>query len=153
MGDTGIISVINDLLIDNIELTIKGKAKKKKSNYIYEREFGSLEEFNNRNKSLKEYKYYIAYGSNLSLAQMDYRCPNSKYEGITYLDNYRLEFRDKFANVVKDNNYRVPVVIYRITSRDEKSLDSYEKDYYKRYIEVPVLGEEKIIKGLYNERE
>jgi hypothetical protein len=36
---------------------------------------------------------YLAYGSNLNLEQMAYRCPNAKALGGTKLNGYRLLFR------------------------------------------------------------
>jgi len=38
-------------------------------------------------------KYYLAYGSNLNLEQMAYRCPTAKPVGVTTLKNYQLLFR------------------------------------------------------------
>lgn len=36
---------------------------------------------------------YLAYGSNLNLAQMRYRCPTAKVVGYTYLPDRKLVFR------------------------------------------------------------
>ena len=38
-------------------------------------------------------KYYLAYGSNLNLEQMKYRCPNAKKAGAYLLKDWALEFR------------------------------------------------------------
>ena len=38
-------------------------------------------------------KYYIAYGSNLNIKQMGYRCPTAKKLYTAELEGYRLEFR------------------------------------------------------------
>lgn len=35
-------------------------------------------------------KYYLAYGSNLSMAQMAQRCPDAVYVGTAELKDYRL---------------------------------------------------------------
>lgn len=100
-----------------IKLNIKGS--KKKLDYKYEKEYNSVEEFNNRNKELEDYRYYIAYGSNMSLAQMGLRCKDSRYYGLGYLENYRLEFRDKYSNVKINESTRVPVVVYKISKEDK----------------------------------
>mgnify|MGYP002508533176 CR=1 FL=1 len=36
---------------------------------------------------------YFAYGSNINLGQMDYRCPDASVVGPVFLDNYELLFR------------------------------------------------------------
>ena len=38
-------------------------------------------------------RYYAAYGSNLSLEQMAYRCPQAKMVGTGTLEHYELQFR------------------------------------------------------------
>ena len=38
-------------------------------------------------------RLYIAYGSNINLEQMAYRCPNSKIVSKEMLKGYELEFR------------------------------------------------------------
>ena len=37
--------------------------------------------------------YYVAYGSNLNLRQMRYRCPTAKLCGTGQLKNYELQFK------------------------------------------------------------
>lgn len=38
-------------------------------------------------------KLYIAYGSNLNLGQMNYRCPTAKLYGTGVIENYELQFK------------------------------------------------------------
>ena len=38
-------------------------------------------------------KLYFAYGSNINLEQMEYRCPAAKAVGPVILENYELLFR------------------------------------------------------------
>ena len=38
-------------------------------------------------------KLYFAYGSNINLEQMDYRCPDATVVGPVVLENYELLFR------------------------------------------------------------
>lgn len=70
---------------------------------------------------------YIAYGSNMVQEQMAYRCPDAKLIGTGYIAGARLEFC-LHATVEKtgDMRNRVPVAVWEINARDEKSLDRYE---------------------------
>lgn len=46
-------------------------------------------------------KLYFAYGSNINLEQMDYRCPDATVVGPVVLENYELLFRrGGFATIV-----------------------------------------------------
>lgn len=70
-------------------------------------------------------KLYIAYGSNLNLAQMARRCPNSKVIGIGELKDYQLTFR-RVATIEPQPGAVTPVGVWEITPADEKALDYYE---------------------------
>lgn len=76
-------------------------------------------------------KLYVAYGSNLHLQQMAYRCPEAKVYGTGVLKNYSLTFwgswyRNGVATVLPDADTDVPVAVWKISSRDEENLDRYE---------------------------
>jgi len=74
-------------------------------------------------------KLYIAYGSNLNIEQMKFRCPYAVPLGTTVIDGYRLMFRggsNAVATVEPMENRLVPVLIWEITPRDEEALDRYE---------------------------
>ena len=90
-----------------------------------------------------EYKrLYIAYGSNINLEQMAYRCPNSKIIGTDKLPGYELEFRG-VATIVPKEGSEVPVLLWEIDQRDELSLDRYEgfpRMYRKELFEIEVDG-------------
>lgn len=45
-------------------------------------------------------RYYIAYGSNLSIEQMKYRTPDAEIAGTGVLEGWRLLFR-QFATIEK----------------------------------------------------
>ena len=83
-------------------------------------------------------KYYIAYGSNLSVAQMAFRCPDAKVVGRGVLQDWKLEFRIH-ATIKPCVGSSVPVLVWQISDEDEKSLDRYE-GFPKYYIkdEIPV---------------
>lgn len=93
----------------------------------------------------KPNKYYLAYGSNLSLERMKSRCPNAVPFGITMIPGYRLLFKKSksgsYATVEQDANCSVPALVYKISEYDETLLNRYEgfpKYYYKRYFTLPV---------------
>lgn len=75
-------------------------------------------------------RLYIAYGSNLSLAQMKHRCPTAEVIGAAELQNWRLWFRgdrhSAVATIEREQGFQVPVLIWRIQPQDELSLDRYE---------------------------
>ena len=70
---------------------------------------------------------YIAYGSNMVQEQMAVRCPDAKLIGTGYITGARLEFY-LHATVEKTGDMRnqVPVAVWEINDRDERSLDRYE---------------------------
>lgn len=83
---------------------------------------------------------YVAYGSNMNLEQMSYRCPHSKVVSNGRLIGWKLVF-NYHADVIetKNVNDEVPVVIWDIHKRDWDMLDMYEgyPDYYiKREVNV-----------------
>lgn len=87
----------------------------------------------NKNQDPSKKRYYIAYGSNLSVAQMAVRCPGAKIAGIASLQDWKLVF--KFHATIEPCEGRVvPVLIWEITELDEKSLDIYEgyPNYYTK---------------------
>ena len=74
-------------------------------------------------------RIYLAYGSNMNLAQMKYRCPKAKVLGSSVLEGWRLMFRRKtrpVATIEREKGCSVPVVLWEITAECEKSLDRYE---------------------------
>lgn len=78
--------------------------------------------------------YYIAYGSNINLEQMAYRCPYSKIIGKGYLNRWKLVFNTHADIIYTDNKSdKVPVLIWEIDNRDWKNLDKYE-GYPKYYV-------------------
>lgn len=68
---------------------------------------------------------YIAYGSNINLEQMAYRCPHSKVVGTSEIKDFELEFRG-VATIVSQKGARVPVLIWELDERDLPTLNKYE---------------------------
>ena len=83
-------------------------------------------------------KYYIAYGSNLSVRQMAARCPEARVAGKAVLPDWKLVFR-LHATIEPEKGSAVPVLIWEISDRDEQHLDAYEgwpSYYIKQDLEV-----------------
>ena len=84
-------------------------------------------------------KYYIAYGSNLNVRQMAFRCPGAKPVGIAMLEGYELLFKGSktgaYLTIEPKEDGRVPVVVWSVTKAHEEALDCYEgypMFYYKK---------------------
>lgn len=101
-------------------------------------------------------KLYLAYGSNLNMEQMQWRCPDSKVYGETDLQNYKMTFRSHntrggVANIEPHRGTIVKALVWEISERDERSLDRYEGYpwlYTKKVIDVKV-GDETVQAMVY----
>lgn len=88
-------------------------------------------------------RLYIAYGSNLNIAQMKRRCPTAKLVGVSEIKDYELVFRG-VATIEKKKESRVPVGVWEIEENDEKALDLYEgypRFYKKEDFNIDLDGE------------
>lgn len=74
---------------------------------------------------MKNKQLYIAYGSNINLEQMAYRCPHSRVVGTSEIKDFELEFRG-VATIVPKENASVPVLIWELDERDLPTLNRYE---------------------------
>lgn len=85
--------------------------------------------------------YYIAYGSNINLAQMQNRCPNSKVIGVGELKGWELKF-NSCATIKPNENKSTPVLVWQIHTQDWRRLDVYEgyPSYYRKEILDVTLG-------------
>ena len=91
-------------------------------------------------------RLYLAYGSNLNLQQMFYRCPTAEPVGTAMLDGYELLFKGSrtgsYLTIEPRKGSRVPVGVWAVSEADEKALDRYEgypNFYYKRTLVLPVI--------------
>ena len=78
---------------------------------------------------------YFAYGSNLNHFQMKRRCKDSVFLKKINLTNFKLTFRNMYADIEPKKNSIVQGALFKISKIDEKKLDVYE-DYpivYKKY--------------------
>lgn len=92
-------------------------------------------------------RLYIAYGSNLNLPQMAFRCPTAEVAGKSELKGYELLFRGgrrgAVATVEPKDGGSVPVLLWKIREADEEALDRYEgypHFYEKQMMEVELDG-------------
>lgn len=86
-------------------------------------------------------RYYIAYGSNLSIAQMARRCPEAKIAGTAVLYGWQLLFKG-CATIEEKPEKNTPVLIWEISPRDEMNLDRYEGFphlYRKEYLDIEMF--------------
>lgn len=89
-----------------------------------------------------------AYGSNMSKAQMAYRCPDAELLGASELKDWRLLFKGshtgRYATIEPCEGCAVPLLVWRISQRDEASLDRYEGVaggfYRKELVRIPLDG-------------
>lgn len=95
-------------------------------------------------------KFYIAYGSNLNLAQMAARCPSANVYAKGILNNWELVYRGHKANshatIIRKQGFTVPVLVWEIQPEDEYRLDIYEgypQYYFKEDIMVTIAGKKK----------
>lgn len=94
-------------------------------------------------------KLYIAYGSNMDVGQMAWRCPEAKLVGTGMVRGYRLLFKGSktgsYATIEKEQSSKVPVLVWKITQEDEANLDRYEgypTFYYKKDVVTSIAGKE-----------
>lgn len=92
-------------------------------------------------------KLYVAYGSNLNIAQMQARCPHATIYSSAILSNWELIYRgtptNSHATIRRKKGSIIPVLVWSITNSDEQRLDIYEgypSYYYKQNIMVNING-------------
>lgn len=90
---------------------------------------------------------YFAYGSNMNLNQMDYRCPAASLVENVRLEDYRLAFCGRnpnsgVATIFPEQGSHVDGVLWKITPECEKSLDCYEgyPNFYEKQ-KIAVKGQ------------
>ena len=86
---------------------------------------------------------YVAYGSNMNIEQMAFRCPKSRIVGNGIIKGWRLIF-NIHADIIEASEYdEVPVVCWEIDDSEWKNLDRYEgypSYYVKRLVSVEMDG-------------
>ena len=84
-------------------------------------------------------RYYLAYGSNLNIGQMKFRCPTARVVGTAEIDGYELLFKGSksgsYLTIEPREGATVPVAVWEVQEQDELNLDRYEgfpTFYYKK---------------------
>ncbi len=92
---------------------------------------------------------YAAYGSNLNLRQMAFRCSGAKLVGTGMIPGYELQFKGRkngaFATIAPKEGMMVPAAVWELTPSDELSLDCYEgfpSHYFKQDVTVQMGSRE-----------
>lgn len=87
--------------------------------------------------------FYLAYGSNLNVEQMRFRCPGAKIVGTAEIKDYRLMFKGSktgaYLTIEPEKGCAVPVGVWSVTQADIANLDRYEgypTFYYKIQMNV-----------------
>ena len=85
---------------------------------------------------------YAAYGSNLSHAQMQARCPGATVHGALLMSGWRLVLR-KFALIQPDPASACPIGLWQVTEELMASLDRHEgpHTYERTRLALPDGGE------------
>ena len=99
----------------------------------------------------EEKRLYVAYGSNLNLYQMKFRCPTARLVGTGIIKDHELQFKGRkdsaFATIAPSEGGTVPVAVWELQPRDEKALDRYEgypSHYFKQDIPVEMKNGETV---------
>ena len=92
---------------------------------------------------VEEERLYLAYGSNLNIAQMQNRCPDARVVGTAELTGWRLMYKGSrsgnYLTIEQAEGHTVPVAVWAVSDNDESNLDHYEGFpifYYKKELSV-----------------
>ena len=92
-------------------------------------------------------RYYIAYGSNLNIPQMQMRCPGARIIGTSAIEDYELLFKGSktgsYLTIEPKAGATVPVAVWEVSEQNESALDLYEgypRFYYKAEMVLPITG-------------
>jgi len=102
-------------------------------------------------------RYYLAYGSNLNVQQMRYRCPSARLIGTAILEDYELLFKGSktgsYLTVEPKKGSHVPLGVWEVSEADELNLDRYEgypHFYYKKEMKIDIKG---CVSGIVRKRD
>lgn len=104
----------------------------------------------------KNGKFYIAYGSNMDVEQMEHRCPGAQLVSTGEISGWEYLFKGSltgsYATIERKKGApNIPVYVWEITEYDEERLDRYEgfpRFYYKRNIRVKLHSTQKSAIGM-----
>ena len=125
--------------VDTAYKRVMKNFRNKPGQIFYDMEFGQIKEI----FGVLSPRYYVAYGSNINVAQMERRCPTAEIVGTGWIDDHYLTFGGRtesaVATVKPRKGSKVPVLVWTVEERDERSLDRYEgfPHFYRKEM-VPV---------------
>lgn len=106
-----------------------------------------VEGYNPRKEGKQMKRYYLAYGSNLNVTQMRFRCPTARVVGTAVIEDYELLFKGSksgsYLTIEPKEGAKVPVAVWSVEEEDEAALDRYEgfpTFYYKKEMQIVVTG-------------
>ncbi|MGI8701262.1 MAG: gamma-glutamylcyclotransferase family protein [Nocardioidaceae bacterium] len=95
---------------------------------------------------------YAAYASNLDPARMLERCPHSPLRGTGWLAGWRLTFAGEdhgwdgaLATIAEDPDSHVFVALYDVSPEDQRTLDGWETNVYRKlHVRAQTLDGEQV---------
>ena len=79
-------------------------------------------------------KYYLAYGSNLNVAQMRFRCPDAMVVGAAVIPDYELLFKGSltgaYLTIEPKQGAQVPVGVWEVSLADELKVTSKNSPHH-----------------------
>lgn len=122
----------------------KAKREKKERRERAERLLRARVGLASSSKIERPVRFYWAYGSNLSFAQMRSRCPFARPFDKLSLTDGELTFRG-YADVESAEGGRIEGGLWKITDLCQRTLDRFEgvgtgKNYEKRYLMLRING-------------
>ena len=73
--------------------------------------------------------YYLAYGINLNDWEIGPLCKDARPVGDSFIEDYKLTFRDGLANIEPSEGSRVPVGVWAVSRADLQKLDARCHEY------------------------
>jgi gamma-glutamylcyclotransferase len=90
---------------------------------------------------------YLAYGSNMIVADMRRRCPTARVQGVARLRDHRFRIvRSGYASLARESGAIAYGILWSISAADEQRLDTYEEVaaglYRRAHLAVDTIGKD-----------
>ena len=87
-------------------------------------------------------RFYLAYGSNLNIPQMQRRCPTAKIVGVAEIEDYELLFKGSktgsYLTIEPKKGAMVPVAVWEIKQQGSYLPHQGRESYGKRGRAIPI---------------
>ena len=88
---------------------------------------------------IKTKRLYFAYGSNMDLEQMHFRCPKARPLKTARLENHKFLINPRgVASIIESPDHHVEGLLWELTEECEASLDVYESVAAGHYVKQTV---------------